>query len=854
MREQIRQWMIGWLLAVLAISGAKAQTNPVEVVIEAEQPVDDNLERCFKYGPRNAEEAAVLSEKGWLQSDRRFSDRKRYAHYKVDVPRNGSYRLWVRGWDTDNAFRWRFDEQPWQILDADVKPVHTVPLRGWWITVSWRLAGQVAMEQGQRTLQVEWLETGTNTVVALDCFLLTDGDFKPDAEQSVTQQTAAPHGWFAWPLSTGVAPDSPIYLRDLNQPQAGEEGCIRAMNEVYAYLTSKRPVRLWGVQVYPATLMTSNERLDALAERLAGHGVNSVRYVGQVHDVTAPNLVSLDKKLCDRLHYFMAALKKRGIYTRLAMFDPAWITAQNLKAIPDAPVAGTAPGRLLPFFHKSMKNAQRRLFQHFLSATNAYTGLTTAQDPALACVEITVNDSLFAPHFKPGETLTGEPLRYLEERFAVWCARKYGSLQKALDTWGPPAATWPADQPDQGLLTLLPTSAFGPKAFAGLHPPGLRHFDQVEYLVGVQRDYFTSMLRLLRQTGYRGAVCAVAGNNAAYPWLEPLDMYTRMAADTLDLHGTVTHDIEQPAATPMPRHVTMPGRPYTLSDLGPGAGLFASDMLFLPTVYAALAGAEAMFLHGWREPLRETVGAPYNPPVCPVWLGAFPALSLMFRQGSVSEGAEMHHFNLDLKQACQLHDVNATGEMVRGPAALDPFDFLAGKVTWSFSRNIDESAHTPVDTGLQQQSGIIRSVSREVVWNYGQGYATVNSQKAQGAVGNLAQASLLQMGHIDIVCSAERAAILVVSMDDKPLSSSDKVLVQVLGPRRYFDDYGVCMRNVEGTITFKRQLVGKLQAQALDIEGRPLGKPVRGVDERLPIELQPAAPYWVIQESDGSAP
>ena len=63
--------------------------------------------------------------------------------------------------------------------------------------------------------------------------------------------------------------------------------------------------------------------------------------------------------------------------------------------------------------------------------------------------------------------------------------------------------------------------------------------------------------------------------------------------------------------------------------------------------------------------------------------------------------------------------------------------------------------------------------------DYGRGLCTLDSPKAQGVTGFLKKGGPVRCADVEIQSGNDYATVLVVAMDDKPLRSSGKILVQV---------------------------------------------------------------------------
>jgi hypothetical protein len=68
--------------------------------------------------------------------------------------------------------------------------------------------------------------------------------------------------------------------------------------------------------------------VDYLARKLAKLGVNMVRFHGPVYDRKAQDPATVDWALLAKLHYFVAAMRRQGIYTKLSFYFPLWFNVR----------------------------------------------------------------------------------------------------------------------------------------------------------------------------------------------------------------------------------------------------------------------------------------------------------------------------------------------------------------------------------------------------------------------------------------------------------------------------------------------------------------------------------------------
>jgi hypothetical protein len=137
------------------------------------------------------------------------------------------------------------------------------------------------------------------------------------------------------------------------------------------------------------------------ARKLAALGVNILRF----HHLDAPWANGLlpgygkttrviDAAALDRLDYFIAALKNEGIYSDLNL-----LTGRQFSSLDGLPksVDGVSESKALHalgFFREDAYNLQIEHAKNYLGHRNSYTGLTYAEDPGVALVELNNENGL----------------------------------------------------------------------------------------------------------------------------------------------------------------------------------------------------------------------------------------------------------------------------------------------------------------------------------------------------------------------------------------------------------------------------------------------------------------------------
>jgi hypothetical protein len=165
----------------------------------------------------------------------------------------------------------------------------------------------------------------------------------------------------------------------------------------------------------------------------------------------------------------------------------------------------------------------------------------------------------------------------------------------------------------------------------------------------------------------------------------------------------------------------------------------------------------------------------------------------MYRRGYVKQGEPVVHeertisnlWNRDppIIAEGRSFDPNRDRGIAAGPAEFktgaDPLAFLVGPVEVKYDGDPAKTRVIDLSRYIDHEKKTIRSNTDEVTLDYGNGLCTLDTPKAQGACGFLSKAGAIRLGDVAIRSQNGYATVAVVSMDDRPLASSRKILVQV---------------------------------------------------------------------------
>ncbi len=258
---------------------------------------------------------------------------------------------------------------------------------------------------------------------------------------------AAPSGLFPFVLPWDDASRSVAGLSAWNETPAGASGPITARGS-HLYAGAAR-IRLLGVNITFSACFPAHADADKISARLVKFGINAVRF-HHMDTEPAPNglltgdMRSLDPDQLDRLDYFIAQLKKRGIYADLNLHVG--------RTYPGMPRWKEMPQYFkgVDIFHPPMIRMQRDYAHDLLTHVNRYTGASYAEEPSVAFVEINNEDGLI--HEWWNGRLDAMPGIYADEltrQWRLWLTRRYPTTEAFRQAWGM------ADQP-RGAEMLAP--------------------------------------------------------------------------------------------------------------------------------------------------------------------------------------------------------------------------------------------------------------------------------------------------------------------------------------------------------------------------------------------------------------
>jgi len=225
-----------------------------------------------------------------------------------------------------------------------------------------------------------------------------------------------------FPIPAGIASESGIWSEDFH-PTPVNSKRLRAEEHFYR----DQRVRIWGVNLSFGANFPTHEDAPVVAGRLAAAGVNSVR-CHHMDTARWPRGIwnaqdgrSIEPAALDRLDYFINELARRGIWVNINLH-----VGRAHSEYLELPQPNSSYDKIVGIFTPALIQAQKQYAQELLNHVNPYRKVRYADDPAVAFVEITNEDSFFM--WNGDESLRGLPPFYeqlLSDRFNRWLQRRY---------------------------------------------------------------------------------------------------------------------------------------------------------------------------------------------------------------------------------------------------------------------------------------------------------------------------------------------------------------------------------------------------------------------------------------------
>jgi hypothetical protein len=688
--------------------------------------------------------------------------------------------------------------------------------------------------------------------------------------------------WYEW-RATGEDDGSLIGLGDWIERPAGKHGRILRRDDELIY--NGRPIKLWGLNLCFSACAPEKELADRRAAFYRKYGVNSVRLhkfadgPGWAGIQSKDSCVEYDPDGLDRMDYQVARFKEAGIFVKLsAHFGTPSLGPADRKYVPYLDEFGAAGGsgsRVKPphsAVHYSPELQQVQILQmvNLLKHRNPHTGMTYAEDPAVAFIEIINEQSiLFYSSMSPLKA-SATLRKQTAARFCQWLKQKYGSQEKLLEAWGKPAFDSFAGEGfktdgehlDKGNILPLGNPWFwDPRQLEGSQAFRKRRLlDSLHFLYLLQCEFYERYVKAMREAGYEGEI--VASNwQAGRAFSHYANLHSDALIGTIDRHNYFggrgranASMLARPGSGMLSTGMQqVAGRPFMFSEW---IHVFPSE---LGVEGPAIIGAYGLGLQGWDVSYlfqnRDTgsfssqIGPQAWDVTAPQIMGVFPAVARHVLRGDVRRADVVAVRNVHVPSLFEgklgFEDTVAQGydDKELDGSAVPARTLAVARCLVEFTKQYVE---TPAfDLSPYERNGELVSSTGELRWREAEGGSgglfTIDTPGTKAVVG-FAGGRAHELGHVTIEPQSRFGAIYVTARDPQgTVESSRELLVVAVARARNsgmkFSPDGammlaagkspILMEPVKARITLRRP--GTPRVVVLDQDGRP-------TERTIPVE------------------
>jgi hypothetical protein len=557
---------------------------------------------------------------------------------------------------------------------------------------------------------------------------------------------------------------------------AGKHGFARIDGGHLVAGDGKR-LRLWGVNITDwsrgSTMLPSKEDAPMWAATLARFGVNCARL--HFLDLAAPRGLiddtrddtrSFNADQLDRLDFWIAELKKRGVYINLNLN-----VGRSYKAgdgVKDADKIRWAKG--LTLYDPRLIELQKEYAKQLLTHYNPYTQTEYRNEPAVVMVEMVNENALYIGFRAPTPAYDDDLL----DLYNAWLRRTRSPAQLA------------KLRALAGVEGEQPVPRLTGREIAAAPPE--RFYAELDFFMEMERRYFQDMRSYLKETlKVKAPLVGTADHShsgSSYPLLASTSLL-----DIVDGHTYWQHP--GPRGIPNTPMVNAPlqstvvelsrtafaGKPYTVSEVNhPFPNEYASEGIPILAAYAALQDWDGVFWYTFEPKAssdwKPLIGDPFDISHNPIKMPQLAAGALMFVRGDVRAARQVIQRSYSRQQVQDSVRLAATEKPYFTPGFPLSLPLRHGSRIASVDGEptkkieIREAAPIVSDTGQ-----LVWSVSPEIG-----GAVTVDAERTQAVIG-FVKAQGKQLRHLAPEVANRFACLTLSSLDAEPIARSSRLLL-----------------------------------------------------------------------------
>ena len=557
-------------------------------------------------------------------------------------------------------------------------------------------------------------------------------------------------GWIPWTCPWDAAPVNVSFL--VERP-AGRHGFLRVRDAGFVFADGT-PIRFWGTTLSAAANFPDKAQAPKIAERLARFGINMVRTHHADAQWASRSLIDykrgdsrhFDEENLDRFDFFMAELKKRGIYVYLdqlvnRQFLDGDGVANAAKLDAAAKPYALFDGRLIEL----QKEYSRRLWTHI----NPYTGLAPRDDPQYVLAEFTNENDLFS------QPVTLEPYRsQLEERFRTWAEQKHVRI------------------PRKPIDFTRSTDAV------------------VRFFVSVQEQYYRDMTQFFRKR--LKVRIPLTGSN--WSRNSSLLLALKNTCDYTDSHAYEDHPHGEKhkriynSLTSRKRRNLLAGlafnclsdRPFFVSEWDqPWPNEWRAELPLLMAAAGRFQDWAGLTVYTYRHDAAalDYVNGAFETGLDPARFGLFPHAALLFHR-DVQPAEKTLVVRLDPARAVSTRATAPWGDGAR--AFVGTPEQHRVRVTFAADAEGDWTV-APTKQFGNPFSAVFASDTGELRRNWRRGYGTIDTAGTQAAYGLLGEQKEIKLKDVEFTLETRFATVALSSLTFLPIENSNRLLLTAVG-------------------------------------------------------------------------
>jgi hypothetical protein len=646
----------------------------------------------------------------------------------------------------------------------------------------------------------------------------------------------------------------------LDKP-AGKDGFAQ-VRDGHLFTPSGRRIRIWGVNFTGGACYPEKADAPAVAEHLARFGINCVRFHfldsnwGKDASIFPPGADTtrrLDAAQLDRLDYFVAQLKQRGIYSNFNL--NVGRVYRKADGVADCEQLGL--GKALQYFDDRIAELHREYAEQLLTHRNPYTQAEYRREPALLIVELlnenSIVESWFAGRLRGRHTgKQAGTWSDITAHYAELMTRKFNEHLAARH----PAAALRRWRDEAGVGAEQPIPRLQAEQFA--KASGDRFAAEAAFYMELEDGYFQRIHRLLKELGVQALIVGTSDHNhwkTGYPLvasaakLDVVDghVYWQHPGYTVDAktkkrgfwiaNSPMVNDPLDSTVVQLAR-TAVAAKPYTVSEVNhPFPSEYACEGIPILAAYALLQDWDGIFFYTFEhadpaEWMQRRCGH-FEIRSDPVKMAQLAACAAMFHRADVAAARKTVHRSYSMEQVIESIRMSTSQRPLYTPGFSRAIPLVHATRVRSFGRG-------KTDYPKLEPSEPIVSDTGELTWRRRdkQSLVSVETDRTQALIGFVG-GRRRSLKNLAVEVEPAFCSIVLTSLDGKPLADSDRMLLtagaRTAATAMRWDDqrhslvsWGRLPMRIEpvtgGIVLRGRRSDAPLEIVPLDGAGAPLGE------------------------------